>query len=110
MKRLYPRPDAADYLGMSVRSFDVMAAPYLPYVLVGRTGKRYDARDLDAWVDAQAKISPPGAPCKTLRASPNAVKSGTSTRSSASVAPAPSFVSQLGAARSARRAPSSNDA
>lgn len=66
MKRLYQRPEAAEYLGMSVRSFDVQVSPYLPYVLVGRTGKRYDARDLDAWADAQVKIPPAQAtPCKT---------------------------------------------
>ena len=53
MKRFYQRLEAAEYLGMSARSFDVQVSPYLPYVLVGRTGKRYDARDLDAWVDAQ---------------------------------------------------------
>lgn len=107
MKRLYQRPEAAEYLGMSARSFDVMAAPYLPYVLVGKTGKRYDARDLDAWVDAQAKIPPQVATCKTPRASVVAVKSGTSTKLSGSAAPAPSFGSQLAAARSARRVPSS---
>jgi integrase len=56
MRRLYPRPDAAEYLGMSAGSFDAMVAPYVPYVLVGKTGKRYDAKDPDAWVDAQIKI------------------------------------------------------
>ena len=29
---------------MSARSFDAMVAPYVPYVLVGKTGMRYDAK------------------------------------------------------------------
>ena len=104
-QRLFQRPAAAAYLGMSPRSFDVQVAPHLPYILVGRTGKRYDARDLDAWVDAQAKITPERGektPCSTPPASRSAAPSGTSTRRSASAATASNFVSQLAAARAAR--------
>ncbi|MFB1487999.1 MULTISPECIES: hypothetical protein [unclassified Thiocapsa] len=42
MKRLYHRPEAAEYLGMSASSFDAVAAPFLPHILIGRTGKRFE--------------------------------------------------------------------
>jgi hypothetical protein len=108
MRRLYPRPDAAEYLGMSARSFDAMVAPYVPYVLVGKTGKRYDAKDLDAWVDAQIKIDPAGVGARsetcekqTRRAGyGSAAKSGTSIGRSESAAITSSFENLLDAARS----------
>jgi hypothetical protein len=107
MRRLYPRPDAAEYLGMSARSFDMMVAPYVPYVLVGKTGKRYDAKDLDAWVETQTKIDPAGVGARsktcekqTRRAgSGSAAKSGTLIGRSESAAIVSSFENLLDAAR-----------
>lgn len=57
MNRLLRRPEAAEYLGMSPRSFDVLVKPSVPYVLIGQTGHRYDAQDLDAWIKKQPKVA-----------------------------------------------------
>jgi hypothetical protein len=114
MKRLYYRQEAAAYLGMSPSSFDTLVSPAIPYVLIGRTGKRYDRLDLDDWADRQVKIVPAGVAaqetaCTTHKNRPDSrlgARSGTSTRSSGSVGNGPTFESQLDAARSRRRAAS----
>lgn len=100
-KRRYDRRDAADYLGMSPSSFDVEVAPFVPYTLVGRTGKRYDRLDLDFWLDQQQKIYPScqKSPRKSPRVSDSGVKSGTSTESCESETSVQRFEKALAAAR-----------
>lgn len=50
-RRLFPRADAAYYLGISLRTLDQLKSDgkVVPTVLAGRTV--YDRRDLDAYVD-----------------------------------------------------------
>lgn len=50
-RRLFPRADAAYYLGISLRSMDQLKkdGKIAPTELAGRTV--YDRRDLDAYVD-----------------------------------------------------------
>jgi hypothetical protein len=87
MQRLFTRDAAAEYLGMSVRTFDMRVKPHLPYVVIGESdrGKRYDRLDLDKWADAQTKINPAGAAqeaqtcSKNQRVSSSVVESGGST-------------------------------
>jgi hypothetical protein len=56
MQRLYNTEDAAGYLGMSRRIFDKQVGPFVPYLVIGRSGRRYDRSDLDTWVEHQVKL------------------------------------------------------
>jgi hypothetical protein len=62
MQRLLIAADAAAYLGIGLRTFDAIARPSLPYILIGKRARRYDRADLDDWVSRQTKIKPAGAP------------------------------------------------
>lgn len=49
---LLTRPEAADYLRVSLRHFDTVVRPDLTPVRIGARVV-YDQRDIDAWVDLQ---------------------------------------------------------
>ena len=51
---IYSRGQAADYLGVSPRTFDRLRAA-LPYVVIGRR-KKYLKRDLDAYIAERRSI------------------------------------------------------
>jgi hypothetical protein len=111
MQRLLIAADAAAYLGIGLRTFDAIARPHLPYILIGKRARRYDRADLDRWVERQAKIDPAGAvqprgPTCTTRnpkGSTSEDPSGGSKKPSALASNATSFESRLDAARSRRQ-------
>lgn len=106
MQRLYQPDAAAAYLGMSRRSFDALVAPHLRYVLIGKTGKRYDRDDLDEWAGRQRKMPPASncrrKPCKTESPEDSAFEaiSGGSKKSFDAGICGSDFMSQLDAVRS----------
>ncbi|CAK0766029.1 hypothetical protein CCP4SC76_4480001 [Gammaproteobacteria bacterium] len=60
--RILNRKAAAEYLGMSVDTFDDLVRPRVPVINIGISAKgyRWDTRDLDNYIDAMPKIYPAG--------------------------------------------------